>query len=60
MVSGVSIFVIMILTITVGVGGLGVMCLPQDPRFVGSNLAEVNGFFQDLKILSTSPLRGTH
>ena len=39
--------------------GLRVTCLPQDPRFVGSNLAEVNGFFQDLKILSTSPLAGT-
>ena len=28
---------------------------PRDPRFAGSNPAEVNGFFQDVKILSTSP-----
>ena len=42
-----------------GLGGLGVMCLPQDTMFVGSNLAEVNGVFQDVKILSTSPPGGT-
>ena len=35
--------------------GLGVMCSPRDPRFAGSNPAEVDGFFQDVKILSTSP-----
>ena len=29
------------------------------PRFVGSNLTEVDGFFQDVKILSTSPPGGT-
>ena len=40
-------------------GGLGVTCSPQDPRFAGSNPTEVDGFFQDLKILSTSPPGGT-
>ena len=35
----------------VGLGGLGVTCSPPDPRFAGSNSAEVNGFFQDVKIL---------
>ena len=40
-------------------GGLGVICLPRDPRFVGSNPTEVGGFFQDVKILSTSPPGGT-
>ena len=44
----------------VGLGGLGVICSPRDPRFTGSNpLAEVDGFFQDVKILSTSPPGGT-
>ena len=43
----------------VGLGGLGVTCLPRDPWFAGSNPAEVDGFFQDLKILSTSPPGGT-
>ena len=38
---------------------LGVTCSPQDPRFAVSNLAEFGGFFQDIKILSTSPLGGT-
>ena len=28
-------------------------------RFAGSNPAEVDGFFQDVKILSTSPPGGT-
>jgi hypothetical protein len=27
---------------------------PRDPRFVSSNLPEVDGFFLDVKILSTS------
>ena len=36
-------------------GGLGVTCSSRDPRFVGSNPAEVDRFFQDVKILSTSP-----
>ena len=33
----------------VGLGGLGVTCSSRDSRFVGSNLAEVDGFFQDIK-----------
>ena len=40
-------------------GGLGVTCSPRDPRFAGSNPAEVDGFLQDIKILSTSPTGGT-
>ena len=43
----------------VGLGGLGVTCSPRDPRFTGSNLAEVDEFFQDVKILSISPPGGT-
>ena len=43
----------------VSLGGLGVTCSPRDPRFVGLNPAEVDGFFQDVKILSTSPPEGT-
>ena len=39
----------------VGLGGLEVTCSPRDPRFAGSNPTEVDGFFQDVKILSTSP-----
>ena len=39
--------------------GLGVTCSPRDPRFAGSNLAEVDAFFQDIKILSTNALGGT-
>ena len=35
--------------------GLRVTCSLRDPRFAGSNPAEVNGFFQDVKILSTGP-----
>ena len=35
-------------------GGIWVTSSPRDPRFAGSNLAEVDGFFQDAKILSTS------
>ena len=42
-----------------GLGGLGVMCSPQDPTFAGSNPAEFDGFFQDVKILSKSPPGGT-
>ena len=44
--------------IRVGLGGLGVACSPRDPRFAGSNLAEDDRFFQDVKILSTSPREG--
>ena len=40
-------------------GGLKVICSPRDPSFAGSYLAEVDGFFQDVKLLSTSPLGGT-
>ena len=43
----------------VGLGGLGVMFSIRDPRFAGSNPAEVDGFFQDVKILSTNPTGGT-
>ena len=39
----------------VGLGGLEVTGSPRDPRFSGSNPAEVDGFFQDVKILRTSP-----
>ena len=39
--------------------GLGVTCSPRDPRFTGSNPSKVDGFFQDIRILSTSPLGGT-
>ena len=42
-----------------GLGGNGVTCSPRDPWFAGSNPAEVDGFFQDVKILSTSPPGGT-
>ena len=43
----------------VGLGGLGVTCSLRDPRFAGTNPAEVDGFFQDVKILITSPPGGT-
>ena len=33
----------------------GVTCSPRDPRFADSNPTEVDEFFQDVKILSTSP-----
>ena len=33
--------------------------IPRDPRFTGSNPAEVEGFFQDVIILSKSPQGGT-
>ena len=39
----------------VGLGGLGVLCSPRDPSFAGSNPADVDVFFQDIKVLSTSP-----
>ena len=35
----------------VGLGVFGVTCSPRDPRFAGSNPADVDGFFQDVKIL---------
>ena len=42
----------------VGLGCLEVTCSPRDLRFADSSPAEVDGFFQDVKILSTSPPRG--
>ena len=49
---------IFIYLVAVGFGGLGVTCSPRDPRFAGSNPTEVDTFFQDVKILSTSPPGG--
>ena len=43
----------------VDLGGIGITCLPRDPKFAGSNPAEVDGFFQDVKILSRSPPGGS-
>ena len=31
----------------------------RDPRFAGSNSVEVDGFFENVKILCTSPTGGT-
>ena len=42
----------------VDLGGLGLTCSSRDPRFKGLNPTEVDGFFQDAKILSTSPPGG--
>ena len=46
-------------SIDVGLGGFRVTSSPRDPRFAGSNPAEVDGFFLDVKVLSTSPPGGT-
>ena len=46
-------------TVKVSLGGLGIMCSPQDSRFAGLNRLKLMDFFQDVKILSTSPLEGT-
>ena len=43
----------------VGLGGLGVTCSLRNPRFAGSNPAEVDGFFHDVKMLTTNPLGET-
>ena len=43
----------------VGLGGHLVTCSPRDPRFASLNPTEVDGFFQDLKIPSTSSPRWT-
>ena len=43
----------------VGLGGIGVTCSLQGPRFAGSNPAEIDGFFQNVKLLSTSLPGGT-
>ena len=40
--------------VNVDLGGLGVTCSPQDPSLSGSNPTEVDGFFQDVKTLSTN------
>ena len=50
-----TIFLAIFIDHEVGLSGLGVMCSPRYPKFMGSNPAEVNGFFPDVKILSTSP-----
>ena len=49
----IIIIIIIIIYLHVGFGGLAVPCSPRYPRFVDSSPAEVNGFFQDVKILST-------
>ena len=49
----------MLKEVTINLVGLGVTCPPRDPRFAGSNPAVVDGFFQDVKILGTSPPGGT-
>ena len=56
---GRSSFIIVICLVGDDLGGLGVTCLPRDPRFAGSNPADVDGLFQDIKLLSTSPPGGT-
>ena len=44
-------------SLRVGLGGLGVTRSPRDPSFEGSNTTEVDGFFQDVKILSTGDFK---
>ena len=46
-------------TYGVGLGGLGVTCSPQHPMFSASSPTKVDGFFQDVKDLSTYPPGGT-
>ena len=41
-----SIDLSLTITLAVDLGGLGVTCSPRDPRFAGSNPAEVDGFFR--------------
>ena len=48
-----------VIVVIIGLGGLGVTCSPRDQRFEGLNPTEVDEFFQDVKILSTSPPEGT-
>jgi len=55
----VTVIMIIIIIIIIIIDGLGVTCSPRDTRFAGSNPDEVHGFFQDVKILSTSPPVGT-
>ena len=47
------IFIIIIIIVVLG--GLGVTCSPRDPRFAGSNPAEVEGFFQGLSAVGPEP-----
>ena len=56
---GNKIIIINIILNKVGLGGLGVTSSSRDPRFAGSNSGQVDGFFLDVKILSTSPPGGT-
>ena len=58
-VSNTYIKVYIVIMILVGLGGLGITSSPPDTRFAGSNPTEVGGFFQDVKIMSTSPPGGT-
>ena len=37
------------------ISGLGVTCSSRDLKFADSNPTEVDGFLQDIKILSTNP-----
>ena len=46
-------------SVILGLGGLGVTCSPLDTKFAGSNPTEDDGFFQDVKILSTTSPGGT-
>ena len=55
----IILMVVKFICMTVDLGDLGVTCTPRDPRFAGSNPTEVDGFCQDVKILSTSHPRGT-
>ena len=43
----------------ISIVGIGVTCSPRDPRLTGLNPTEFDVFFQDVKILSTSPPGGT-
>ena len=51
----IFLFMYRVSMFAVGLGGLGVTCSPRDPKIVGSNPTEFDGFFQDVKILSTGP-----
>ena len=56
--SSKSLQILLLSVAYVGLGGLGVTCSPRDPKFEGSNPTDVEEFFQDVKILSTSPPGG--
>ena len=58
-IGGTVLIRLVLRKVGVGLGGLGVTYSSRDPRFAVSNPAEIDGFFQDLKILSTSPPVGT-